>query len=306
MDVTLTLIVAMAFAAVAGLVFVGGQYYAERLRLARRLAAGAPNAGVGPRAGGDLGNFVAGVFTEERFGVDNAQRQKLRREMYRAGIFGDNAIRYYVFARLSTVVALPLAVYFLMSAFVSGFTEPMALVLVAIAAVVGVLLPDAYLARRRRKQMEEYRLVFPDLLDLITICMSAGLSVEASFERLRSQMSKRSPALGFNLELMGAEMRAGRGSIDVYEALADRLGIDEASAFVALLHHSVELGGDVGESLRVFSEEMREKRMLRAEEAANKLSVKMIIPLALGIFPVILLIALLPILLRLEGVLYGH
>jgi tight adherence protein C len=112
-------------------------------------------------------------------------------------------------------------------------------------------------------------------------------------------LAKRSRALGANLEIMGAERRAGRSSVEALNSLADRLIVDEAASFVAVLRHSFELGGDVAESLRVFSDEMRDKRMLRAEEEANKLSVKMVGPLAGFIFPVVLLIVMLPVVLKL-------
>ena len=169
----------------------------------------------------------------------------------------------------------------------------------AASAGVGVLGPDAYLSRRQSWQIAEYRLNFPDLLDLLTVCVTAGLTVEASFERIRDRLSKRSRALGHNIELMGTEMRAGRSSVDALSAFADRLGLEEAASFVAVLRHSVELGGDVATTLREFSEDMRSKRMLLAEKKANELPVKMVIPLALGIFPVILMIVLLPVILKL-------
>jgi tight adherence protein C len=107
---------------------------------------------------------------------------------------------------------------------------------------------------------------------------------------------------------MGAEMRAGRSSVEALSTLADRLALDEAASFVAVLRHSIELGGDVASSLRVFSEDMRVKRMLLAEKKANELPVKMVLPLALGIFPVILTIVMLPVVLKLLKVIgqTGH
>jgi len=98
--------------------------------------------------------------------------------------------------------------------------------------------------------------------------------------------------------MMGAEMRAGRSTIDALNSLADRLDLDEARSFVLVLRQSVELGSDVAESLRVFSDEMRDKRVIRAEESANKLPVKMVVPLGLFIFPVILMVVMLPLALR--------
>jgi tight adherence protein C len=133
----------------------------------------------------------------------------------------------------------------------------------------------------------------------MVVCIDAGLSLEAALDRISREMIKKHRALGMNLLLMGAETRAGRGIIDALSSFADRLGLDEARSFAATLRQSVELGSDVGDALRAFSDEMRDKRLLRAEERANKLPVKMVLPLGLCIFPVILLVVLLPIIVKL-------
>src|SRR5947208_15437327 len=103
--------------------------------------------------------------------------------------------------------------------------------------------------------------------------------------------------------IIGAATGAGRRSFDALVSLADRLGLDEAHSLVAILRQSIELGTDVGEALRVFADEMRDRRLLRAEERANQLPVKMVGPLGLFIFPVILGLVMLPVLLRLMQVL---
>jgi tight adherence protein C len=126
--------------------------------------------------------------------------------------------------------------------------------------------------------------------------------LDGAFARINPEVSKQSHALGANLTFLGAETRAGRSTTDALGTFADRLNIDEARAFAILLRQSLELGTDIGESLRVFSDEMRTKRLLRAEETANKLPVKMVVPLGGFIFPVILLLVLLPVILRLLSV----
>jgi tight adherence protein C len=304
MDIRLILFVSTAFMAVAGVVLVMGHYFQSRTELRRRLASGGTHSAVvseHPTRGG-LANFVAESFTEDRFGVDNDLRQKLRRELIRAGFFNPNAIRYYVFARFCSVILLPLGVFALGKLMLAQASNTVLLLLVAVVAAIGVFAPDAFLKRRQASLVKKNRLVFPDLLDLINVCMSAGLSVEASFDRVRNHIGKRSYSLGFNIELMGAEIRAGRSAIEALNAFASRLGLDEAASFVAVLRHSIDLGGDVAESLRVFSEEMRTRRMLLAETKANELPVKMVLPLSLGIFPVILMIIMLPIMLKLVSV----
>jgi tight adherence protein C len=300
MDVLLIAFLSAAFMAVAGIAFAVVQLVMSRNRLQRRLPAGAriSDALTGAPSDG-FGALVAERFTEDRFGIGQRFRQELRLKLLRAGYFSPNAVRFYVFARVCAVILLP-PTALLTCALLTPNLSTLEFVLAAAASVgVGVLGPDAYLSRRQSWQMWEYRLNFPDLLDLLTVCVTAGLTVEASFERIRDRLSKRSRALGRNIELMGAEMRAGRSSVDALASFADRLGLDEAASFVAVLRHSVELGGDVAATLREFSEDMRSKRMLLAEKKANELPVKMVIPLALGIFPVILMIVLLPVMLKL-------
>jgi tight adherence protein C len=135
---------------------------------------------------------------------------------------------------------------------------------------------------------------------LLVVCVDAGLGIEGSVNRITGEIgTRRSRPFGINLEVMAAEMRAGRSFIEALGTLAERLMIPEAKSLVGLLRQSFELGSDVGEALRVFGDEMRERRLLRAEEQANKLSVKMIFPLALFILPVVLMVILLPVAIRL-------
>ena len=299
-DYRLLTIMALAFAAVTALVFASAQFYTSRLHLRRRLTN--PYSSIGLSAAGRPGaarSIIAERFGEEQFGVDGALRQKLRRELQKAGFFRDDAISYYIFARICTVVVFPLAVFFLFRVFAPSLSYNMQLLIVGLAAMLGVFGPDGYLSRRQRKLAIEYRLLFPDLLDLLVVCVSAGLSIAAAFDRVREEFGVKHGPLGMNLAMMTAEVRAGRSMMDALNSLAGRLGLDEAAALVAVLRQSVELGGDVGDTLRVYSDEMRDKRLLRAEETANKLSVKIVFPLGAFIFPVILFIVLVPIMLKL-------
>ena len=230
MDSVLLLFVLASFLAIAGIAFVVGQYLETRIDLRRRMPAGATAANSSsPSPQSAIGALVSETFTEERFGVDVKLRQKLRRDLVRAGFFSPYAVRYYVFSRFCTVVVLPMAVFLLCEILAPGMRLVFLVVTVVIAAGIGVLGPDAYLSRRQNGLMAEYRLIFPDLLDLLNVCISAGLSVEASFDRVREHIAKRSRTLGRNIELMGAEMRAGRSTIEALSSFADRLALDEAA-----------------------------------------------------------------------------
>ncbi len=296
MDIWLLLFVSAAFVSAAGITFSVGHLITSRNRLQRRLPAGATMSDALALTSPEE---VGALAAEDRFGPGQKVSKALRLKLVRAGYFSPRAVRFYVLARIGAVIAAPALVLLGGALLLSDLSTLKFVLAAAASAGVGVLGPDAYLSRRQSWQIAEYRLNFPDLLDLLTVCVTAGLTVEASFERIRDRLMKRSWALGRNIELMGAEMRAGRSSVDALSAFADRLGLEEAASFVAVLRHSVELGGDVATTLREFSEDMRAKRMLLAEKKANELPVKMVIPLALGIFPVILMIVLLPVILKL-------
>ena len=201
------------------------------------------------------------------------------------------------------VILLPAVAYVLIEIFLVNQSWLIKLGLIAVILMLAILGPDAYLARRQRRLYASYRLTFPDLLDLMVVCVDAGLGLEAALERISPEIMRQNKALGMNLVLMGAESRAGRSAIDALDSLADRLALEEARSFAGMLRQSIELGTDIGDALRVFSDEMRDRRMLRAEERANQLPVKMVLPLGMFIFPVILTTVLLPIMVRLMSVL---
>jgi tight adherence protein C len=304
MQESIPLIVAvLSFGMVSAIAYLVGQYVWVQLRIQRRLSL--PTSASGPTMAqpSALDTFIARHFDVKRFGIDQSVRGKLRRELVQAGCFGNNAVNYYIFSRLTAVIILPLLGYIVVETFLPGLSQLLKLAVVSISALLGIVGPDAYLARRKRMLAQQYRLVFPDLLDLLVVCVDSGLSLEAALDRITGEMVKQNRPLGLNLMMMGAEMRAGRSTIDALNSLADRLDLDEARSFVLVLRQSVELGSDVAESLRIFSDEMRDKRVMRAEESANKLPVKMVVPLGLFIFPVILMVVMLPLALRVMAVL---
>ncbi|HLH98084.1 MAG TPA: type II secretion system F family protein [Xanthobacteraceae bacterium] len=293
----------LSFAAVALLVLFAGHAYALQARMQQRLPAPASfDIAATPSRG--LRAFVARNFDEKRFGIDATRRDKLRMELVRAGYFGGQCVSYYLFAKAAAAISLPLAVYILAQFFSSGISPLAKIATITVALLIGYAAPDAYLSRRQRSLATRYRQAFPDLLDLLVVCIDAGMTIEGALHRVQNEIMKRCWELGKNIELMGAEMRAGRSMIEALDLLSGRLALDEVGSFVTMLRQSIELGSDMAGALRVFSEEMREKWLLRAEETANKLSVKMVIPLGLFIFPVVLLVIMLPVIIKLLAVLH--
>jgi tight adherence protein C len=294
-DLTPLIVGLLAFCATGCVAYVVGQHYLRNVHLYSRLPVAQEAAGDSNSAGRAFSAMVARHFDEKRFGVDETLRGQLRLNLVRAGYFRKDAINFYVFWRLAAVVLMPAAAYFLLSIFAPHAQFTTTLIVILIAMGLGVIGPDAFVARKQRLLSGEYRIVFPDFLDLLTVCVDAGLSLEGSLGRITPEIGRRNHHFGVNLAIMGAEMRAGRTFVEALGTLAERLMIPEARSLVAVLRQSAELGSDVAEALRVFSDEMRTKRMLRAEEQANKLTVKMLLPLALFIFPVVLMVIVLPI-----------
>jgi tight adherence protein C len=296
------LITILAFGAVAVGVFAIVQFIAVQIRVHQRFAAQGRDVETAPGLASGFDALVSTFFDEKRFGVEGSARTKLRRELIRAGFFHVEAIKYYIFARIATVVVFVIVALLTEQLLVnSGWYLKFALVaIIMFLAVVG---PDAYIARRKRKLHVGYRIAFPDMLDLLVVCIDAGLSLEGALDRISGEITRQNRHLGANLQILGAERRAGRSTIDALASLADRLGLDEARSLTAMLRQSIELGTDLGDALRVFSDDMRDRRLMRAEERANQLPVKMVGPLGLFIFPVILGIAMVPVIIRLLAVL---
>jgi tight adherence protein C len=300
------LLAVIAFIFVAAGVFFAGRYMASQAAISRRLAIPvAASPGVSVTEFNPPRFFLAGLANrvdEKKFGIEGALRAKFRRELIRAGYFSDDAIRYYIIVRIGLVLVLPVVTFVFAEIFMASFSFYLILLLVSVSVGIALLGPGAYVARRQSRLQQDYRIVFPDLIDMIVVCIDAGLSLDAAFTRIRPEIGRKSHALGINLTLLSVETRAGRSTADGIATFADRLNLDEARTFALMLRQSLELGTDVGDAMRVFSDEMRTKRLLRAEETANKLPVKMVIPLGVFIFPVILMVIMVPIFIKLLSV----
>jgi tight adherence protein C len=255
-----------------------------------------PAASGGGAAAELLGGVVAGVRrVGDKLAVrDPSQVSSLRGQLMRAGYYNREAVAIYLGARF-TALALATIATFLVLPFAArtggGMLGFMAAASLAVAALIG---PERFLKSRIADRELEYREGFPDLLDLLVASVEAGLSMDAAVGRITDELARRYPRLAEHLRLLSLELRAGRSRREVWQRLAERLGIDEASAFATMLRQAEEMGTSLGETLKVFSDDMRAKRMLRAEEKALSLSTKLTLPLVLFIFPVLLGVLLLP------------
>jgi tight adherence protein C len=167
-----------------------------------------------------------------------------------------------------------------------------------LAALLGVRLPDRVLEHARQRRIKRLRNGLPDALDQLVVCVESGLGLAPAIERVARELEFSHPDLGQELSLVNAEMRAGVERPVALRNLASRTGVDDINGLVGLLVQTIRFGTSVGEALRVYSEEFRDKRMQKAEEQAAKIGTKMIFPLVLCLFPSFFIVAIGPAVLR--------
>ena len=230
---------------------------------------------------------------------DPSQVSALRGQLIQAGFVNREAVPIYLGVKLAalagTAIVCVLTVPWLMREF-GGLGAAAAAGMVSIVAILG---PERVLKNRQAKLQQEYRDGFPDLLDLLVASVEAGLSLDAAVGRVAEELDRRYPNLAVHLQILTREMRAGRSRKEAWLSLADRLGIEEARSLATMLRQAEEMGTSLGETLAVFADDMRVKRMLKAEEKAAALPAKLTLPLILFIFPCLLGVLILPAAVRL-------
>ncbi len=232
-----------------------------------------------------------------------AELSTLRQKLVRAGFLRPSAVGAYYVARLFCAIAAA-ALFVILSPYLSTKLSTIWLIAGGLGTVaLGLYAPNIFVSMRRSSLQQQYRDGFPDSLDLLVICVEAGLGLDASINRVAGELRHAHPALADNYELMAIELRAGSTREDAFKNLAERMGIDEVRQMVTLLLQSEELGTSVADALRVYSDEMRVHRMLRAEAKAMSLPVKLALPLGLFVFPTMIVVVLVPVMIRIFRVL---
>ena len=163
-------------------------------------------------------------------------------------------------------------------------------VMTILCAVAGFYLPDLFVHFAIRRRQEKIRLAFPDALDLMVVCVEAGMGLDQSIKRIADEMKLSHSVISDEFGLMNLEMRAGRSRQDAMHNLSARTGVEEVRSLVTLLIQTEKFGTSIAQALRVHSDSMRTKRRQKAEEMAIKLPVKMLFPLILCIFPALFVV----------------
>jgi tight adherence protein C len=222
---------------------------------------------------------------------DRASAGPIRLRLVRAGYRRESAV--VIFTGLRIVLALALPVLFLLSPMVWNLTELQLLVVLCATSGTGFLLPGYFVGRRTKARQKEMVNGLPDALDLMVVCVEAGLGINASLNRVAQEFAVAKPVLAAEFELVTLEIRAGKSSTEALKALSDRTGVSEVSSLVAMLVQTERFGTSLADTLRVHADAMRIQRLQRAEEMAAKAPLKMLFPTVL-IFAATLIVTIGP------------
>jgi len=218
---------------------------------------------------------------------------RTRKQLYRAGYRGRAAVTIFYGIRLLTALALPLIFY---AGFIVAGDIParQQLGLAVISGLIGYLLPSLILQARIKTRQGAVTRGLPDALDLMVVCVEAGLGLDQAIMRVGEELKQVTPEISDEFNLVNLEMRAGKPRVDALRNMATRVGVDDLSSLVAMLVQTDRFGTSIAQSLRVHSDSMRVKRRQRAEELASKVPVKLVFPIFFFIFPAIFIVTLAP------------
>ncbi len=236
----------------------------------------------------------------EKSGISlvDTQGETLRARLVAAGYNSPLAPKLFTAIRLGMLVLLPalfVGMIFLGGTQVSAFK----LYLFGVAlAIFGLYAPNLFISAKADRRREAIVNGFPDSLDLMLVCVEAGLGMEAAFDRVGREMLHSHPLVAQMLSVVTLELRAGSTREEALRNMASRTQVTEIRSFATLLIQSDKLGSSIGETLRVYAAEMREKRRMRAEEKAHRLPVLLSVPLVACMLPVMIGVLMLPAIIR--------
>jgi len=239
--------------------------------------------------------MLVGVFDPIASRLGGAS-EEVRTRLVQAGLRDEGALSIFMGLR----VLLPVIFVALGFALGNMLDSPSTtrLALLGMGAALGYVGPSFVLDKLRAKRQRIIRLALPDALDLMVVCLEAGVAMGAAFGRVAREFSRTSPALCEELRLVTLEMQAGKSGADALRGLADRVGIEDVSSLVAMLIQSEKFGTSVASALRIHTDGMRIERIQRAEERAAKAAVRMLFPAAGLIFPAIMIVLMGPALIQ--------
>ena len=264
-------------------------------RTEQRLRAVTPSSG--KSAWTETAVKIVGPFAQLSSPTGEGETSPLRLKFLNAGIRHSDASLFYF--GMKTLLPLGFAGLAFVALRAAGADDGVTTLLwLAVVALLGCYLPNIVLRTMIKSRQREIFENFPDAADLMLVCVEAGLGLDAALVKVTEEIRVKSEALAQELHWTNLEMRAGGTREKSLRNLALRTGVEELGTFATMLTQADRFGTSIGESLRVFSEDLRHKRHVRAEELAAKVPTKMLIPLVLCIFPCISMVILTPAVIR--------
>ena len=247
-----------------------------------------------PRTGNTLKDSLLGVFARTgnwvKPGDKGTDLSSLRKRFLTAGIRHPGAPGIFWGARALFAALFPALVFFGVLVADNKLMPLHILLILFVAAALGFYLPEVILDMRIRWRKEKIVQGFPDALDLLVVCVEAGMGIDAAINRVAEEIRLSSPMLSDEFRLLNLELRAGKARADALRNLGARTDVEEVRSFATLLIQTDRFGTSVAQALRVHSDAMRTQRYHRAEELAAKLPVKLMFPLIMFIFPAIIVV----------------
>lgn len=286
----------IVFLVVAGLVLAAMLLFASG-PLRQRLTSFMAPAGGGVReSGGWIERVVKAARPFSRLSLPDEgwERSPLRTRFMNAGWRHPGAPTLYFAAKTVLALGVPAALALLAAGPLAGMPGRRFLFLLLAGATLGYYLPNVILTRTANSRQRDIFENIPDALDLLTVCVEAGLSLERALSKVAAEIHIKSVALAQELQLALMEMRAGFSKEKALRNLALRSGVEDVDTLVAMLIQSERFGTSMGDSLRVHADNLRSKRTVIAEEAAAKIALKLLFPLIVCIFPTLMLVLLGP------------
>jgi tight adherence protein C len=217
-----------------------------------------------------------------------------RLKFLRAGIRNENASGVHWGVKIFLTVLFP-SIFLMVRTFVlTALSYQTTMVVTVLSALLGFYLPDIWLKSKAEQRRQKVLYSLPDALDLLVICVEAGMGLDSAINKVALELKLGSPELSEELQLMNLELRAGKQRTDALKNLALRTNLDEISSLTTLLVQTDKFGTSMADALRVYADSYRTQRIQKAEEMAAKLPVKMVIPLLFCIFPSLFLVILGP------------
>ena len=295
----------LIFGLVMSAVFVSLTFISRRALIRNELRELTPDRLLTPKGGESLRasnetawSRLADVIERAGLNLADTKSDKLRAKLIAGGFLSPSAPRFYTLIRLVLVFVLPLTYVLLAYTRVEHPSFVKVYLIGSFLAGLGLYIPNLYVRAKGDRRREEIVNGFPDCLDLILVCVEAGLGIESAMDRVGREMVHTHPMVAELLSVTTLQLRAGASRESAFRRMSDTAGVDEIRSFTTLLIQSDKLGTSISTTLRVYASEMRERRRMRAEEKAHRLPVLISIPLVVCMLPTMIGTLMLPAVVR--------